>query len=243
MPQRRHWMLATALVLAASDASALDIGAPEELASVEAHAFVSQGFLLTSQSNYLTPETTKGSFQYTEVGVNLTKQVTDRLRIGLQFFASDLGPTATFEPRMDWFYLDYRLADWLGLRAGRVKIPFGLYNEVNDVDSGRVPILLPQSIYPLENRNYLLAQTGGEIYGYLRMAAAGALEYRLYGGTILLDSSLFAGTPYQVIPAMTSPTSRAARLLWEMPIDGLRIGGSLQALHASTRSSGSARSK
>ena len=31
----------------------------------------------------------------------------------------------------------YGFADWLGMRAGRVKIPFGLYNEVNDVDSGR----------------------------------------------------------------------------------------------------------
>ena len=57
---------------------------------------------------------------------------------------------------------DYRFKDWLGIRAGRVKIPFGLYNDSSDVDSARVPILLPQSLYPTLNRDFLLAQTGGQ---------------------------------------------------------------------------------
>src|SRR5579872_2092424 len=164
---RRHvrWMAAIALCLVSTPTWALDVGPEGGVLSVEVHGFVSQGFILTNGNNYLANDTKHGSFQFSEIGLNFTKQITDRLRAGVQLFAQDLGPTGNYNAKMDWFYLDYRFADWLGVRAGRVKIPFGFYNEVNDVDSARLPVLLPQSVYPLQNRNYLLAQTGGEVYG------------------------------------------------------------------------------
>ena len=96
----------------------------------------------------------RGSFEFAEVGINFTKALSDRLRLGVQLFARDLGPIGNYDAKFDWFYLDYRLSDWLGLRAGRVKLPFGLYNEINDVDAARVPILLPQSVYSTRNRDY-----------------------------------------------------------------------------------------
>jgi len=172
----------------APTASAIDIGQDESVASVEVHGFASQGFILSTQNNYLSANSTNGSFQYSEVGLNFTKALTDNLRMGLQFFAQDLGPNGSYVPNIDWFYLDYRWKDWLGFRAGRVKIPYGLYNDIQDVDSARVPVLLPQSVYPIENSNYLLAQTGAELYGYLKSRRAGALEYAAYAGTILVDT-------------------------------------------------------
>ena len=63
-------------------------------------------------------------------------------------FTHDLGPLGNYRTRFDWFYLDYRFWDWLGVGAGRTKVPFGLYNESSDVDAARVPVLLPQSVYP-----------------------------------------------------------------------------------------------
>ena len=79
-----------------------------------------------------------------------------------QLFAHDLGPLGNYSPQFDWYYVDYRFFDWLGIRAGKTKLPWGLYNEANDVDAGRVPILLPQSLYPVANRESLFAQTGAE---------------------------------------------------------------------------------
>src|SRR5690606_26862451 len=149
---------------------------------------VSQGFLKSSQNNFLA-QSERGSFEFNEVGLNFTEKITDRFRIGMQLFMRDLGPIGNYKPQFDWFYLDYQFFDWLGLRAGRTKIPFGLYNEINDVDAARVPILLPQSVYPTQNRDYLLAQTGFEIYGRTPYSPLGVLEYRAYGGTIYLDAS------------------------------------------------------
>jgi hypothetical protein len=217
------------LTTVAPTAWAVELGTEGDLASVEVHAFASQGFIFTTNNNYLADNTTHGSFQFSEIGLNFTKSLSDNLRMGLQLFAQDLGQTGSFDANVDWFYLDYRWKDWLGLRAGRVKIPFGLYNEINDVDSARVPILLPQSVYPVENTNFLLAQTGGEIYGYLKSRAAGALEYRLYGGTILVDTLIPPGSPYQVRDLYV-PYVAGGRLLWETPLEGLRIAASLQTL-------------
>ncbi|HSC89306.1 MAG TPA: hypothetical protein VLC09_18615 [Polyangiaceae bacterium] len=190
----------------------------------EIHGFVSQGFIKSSHNNYLA-NSEQGSFEFTEVGLNFTKQITDDMRVGMQLFMRDLGPLGNYKPQFDWFYLDYRFFDWLGIRAGRTKIPFGLYNETNDIDSARVPILLPQSLYPAQSRDYLLAQTGGEIYGNVSLGAAGALEYRAYGGTIFIDP-----VTQPTISNFHVPYVVGGRAMWQTPLDGLQAGATIQAL-------------
>ena len=214
----------------ANAAHADDGGAPVDDA-VQIHAFVSQGFLKSSDNNFLA-DSKRGSFEFTEVGLNFTKSVTDRLRLGVQLFARDLGPIGDYGAKLDWFYLDYRFTNWLGLRAGRTKLPFGLYNEINDVDAARLPVLLPQVVYPFTNRDLLLAQTGLELYGYVPLGLAGNLDYRLYGGTIYLPTPPDA--PPLVVADFQVPYIIGGRLLWETPIEGLRAGGSAQALRFDT---------
>jgi hypothetical protein len=112
------------------------------------------------------------------------------------------------------------------LRAGRTKLPFGLYNESSDIDAARVPVLLPQSVYPVSNRDFLLAQTGGEIYGNVPIGAAGSLEYRLYGGTVFFDTADAAST----LTNISVPYIFGGRMMWQTPVEGLQIGGSVQKL-------------
>jgi hypothetical protein len=193
--------------------------------AIEIHGFVSQGAIKTTANNYLV-KSQRGSAEITEVGINFTKLLTDRLRVGLQLFGGGIPPASRYNIKADWFYLDYHWRDWFGIRAGRVKLPFGLYNEVSDIDSTRVSILLPQSVYPITSRNFLLAQTGVELYGYVGLHDAGALEYRLYGGTIQIDLQGAAPT----IASLDTPYLVGGRLMWESPVEGLRAGGSIQAL-------------
>jgi hypothetical protein len=194
--------------------------------SVEIHGFVSQGFFATRYNDYLAEDSQRGSFEFTEAGVNFTSQLTDELRIGVQIFARDLGPLGNYRPQFDWYYLDYHLRDWLGLRAGRTKIPFGLYNENSDIDAARVPVLLPASVYPIANRDYLLAQTGGELYGNLKLGGAGEVEYRAYGGTIHVDTT----DADEEIERLDVPYVYGGRLMWLTPLEGLQLGGSAQRL-------------
>jgi len=200
--------------------------AQESGPSVQIHGFVSQGYVKTTKNNYLGPSARRqGNFELSEVGINFTTQLTDRLRAGVQLFAHDLGPLGNYAPQVDWYYLDYRFFDWLGLRVGRTKLPWGLYNEANDVDAGRVPILLPQSIYPVTSREILFAQTGAELYGDVRIGAAGSLEYRAYGGTIYVNTA--DASPQ--LRGFEVPYDFGGRLMWSPPVQGLRLGASLQA--------------
>jgi hypothetical protein len=191
---------------------------------IQFHGFVSQGFLKTTANDYLV-DSSRGSSEFSEAGVNATAQLTDKLRVGLQMFGYDLGSMGNFTVKADWYYLDYRLRDWVGIRAGRLKIPYGLYNDVSDIDAARAPALLPSSVYPFTNREYLLAQTGGELYGYVSLGGAGALDYRAYAGAVPLEvpSQTGAAVP---LTAVGVPYIAGFRLLWETPVDGLRVGGS-----------------
>jgi hypothetical protein len=222
----RWWRarVAIALVLATTHVAADDLDEPA-VPTIDVHGFVSQGYLQTSSNDYLTQDSTRGSFEFTEVGLNFTSQLTDELRVGVQLFARDLGDLGNYEPQFDWYYLDYRFRDWFGIRAGRTKIPFGLYNETSDIDAARVPVLLPQSVYPIQNRDYLLAQTGGEVYGTLRLGGAGDVEYRAYGGTIHVESD-----SSDEIRNVTVPYVYGGRLMWLTPVQGLQMGGSAQRL-------------
>jgi hypothetical protein len=220
--------LAIGLGLSAAPARADDDDGSARPWNIDVHAFVSQGFILSSDNNYLA-RSRRGSFEFTEVGLNLTKSISDDLSVGMQLFMRDLGPIGNYKPQFDWFYLDYHFRDWLGLRAGRTKVPFGLYNEQSDIDSARVPVLLPQSIYSTTSRDFLLAQTGFEAYGYVPLAAAGALDYRLYGGTIFIDQTSFM-TVGATVAGLDVPYLAGTRVLWRTPLDGLSVGGTAQLL-------------
>jgi hypothetical protein len=223
----RFGVLLSALLTLSSAAGAQTLNEPDPR-SLEIHGFVSQGFIKSTKNNYLAASK-RGSLEFTEAGINFTKPLTDQFRVGLQLFAHDLGPLGNYNPQFDWFYLDYRFRDWFGVRAGRIKIPFGLYNDSSEIDAARAPILLPQSIYQVDHREYLLAQTGGEIYGRIPLGGAGALEYRGYGGTLSAD---LAGpsSPGVTVSKLEIPYVIGSRLMWQPPIEGLQLGGSFQAL-------------
>jgi hypothetical protein len=212
-------------LLVAVPCGAVQLGDPDELVSLEVHGFASQGLIFTTNHNeYLAANSTTVSFEFTEIGLNFTKQLTDTLRVGLQLFSRELGPLGNYTIKADWFSLDWHPRDWFGLRAGRVKIPFGLYNDTIDIDSARVPVLLPQSLYPEENRDTLLAATGLELYGRY-----GPLEYRLYGGTVFIDAANDRLSRLTIDTlAISEPYLFGGRLMYETPIDGLRLGISLQ---------------
>jgi hypothetical protein len=201
--------------------------AESDPSALQVHGFVSQGWIKTTHNNYLgSTARDQGSFDFTEVGINFTKPLGDRFRVGMQLFAHDLGPMGNYAPQLDWYYLDYRVADWLGIRAGKTKLPWGLYNESNDVDAGRVPVLLPQSVYPVSSREFLFAQTGGEVYGDIPLGDAGSLEYRLYGGTIFLNPADSSAN----FRDFDVPYEGGGRLMWHPPFEGLQLGASAQLL-------------
>jgi len=151
--------------------------------------FVSQGYLNTSRNNYLVPKSVKGTAAFTEAAVILSAQPTDRLRVGIQLLGRTFGVSGRDQVVVDWAYGDYRWKDQLGVRAGKVKLPYGLYNEGRDADMLRTSIFLPQSIYNEKQRDFILAYEGLGFYGNLELGGVGDLDYHVYGGTLTVPDA------------------------------------------------------
>lgn len=220
-------VVAVTLGLLVQSARADDL--TEEESAVQIHGFVSQGALLTSRNNFLA-HTERGSLEFSEAALTVSKQLDSKLRVGFQLFARDLGPLGNYSAKFDWFHLDYHWRDWLGVRAGRVKIPWGLYNDTADIDAAHAVVLLPQAVYSIANREFLLAQTGVELYGYHRLGRAGAIDYRAFGGTVYIQ---VPDTPTVMYSNEDVPYIVGARLAWETPIAGLRVIASTYAAELS----------
>jgi hypothetical protein len=151
--------------------------------------FVSQGYLNTSENDYLVPRSVNGTAEYTEAAVTMVARPADRLRVGMQFLARNFGDTGNGTVVVDWAYGDYRYRDWLGVRGGKIKLPFGFYNEGRDVDMLRTTVFLPQSIYNEKMRDFILAYNGVGVYGNTEAGGWGEIDYHVYGGTLTVPDA------------------------------------------------------
>ena len=159
--------------------------------------------------------------------MNVSRQLSDRLHAGMQLYSRDVGTFRDLPPRIDWAYLDYRAKPWLGLRAGVIKMPYGLYNEYEDIDSARTAILLPQSVYSIRNRSALLAQTGFAVYGQPRLGrSGGSLEYQAWLGTLNIPNDALEVSGNATLDTSQAKYVTGAQVFWHTPLEGLRVGGS-----------------
>ena len=124
----------------------------QDMSNIQIHGFATQAFLYSGSNNYLGMYTSQGSTGWTEAAINIVDQPADNLRIGIQLHYTRLGTFGGDEPSIDWAMGDYRVKRWLGIRAGKVKIRWGLYNDTQDADPGYLWSLLPESTYSIDDR-------------------------------------------------------------------------------------------
>ncbi len=204
----------------------------DALGGVNIHGFISQGYILSDEYNYLVDNSKDGSFDYNEVGLNFSKSLTDQLRMSLQLFSRDLGDVANNKVNLDYAYGDYRWRDWMGLRIGKIRIPLGLWNEIRDYDMLRPWIVLPQHRYNELIRDAMVALNGAGVYGNVPAGVVGSFDYYLLTGIINPDadqgygkylSNIFRGTS-QMNGEPEAETMFAGSLKWQTPLPGLMIG-------------------
>lgn len=199
------------------------------------HGFISLGYLKTSKYNFF-GDTMDGTSQFKEMGINISSDLTDNLRVGGQLFSRDFGYYGNNEVDIDWAFGDYNIAEWLGVRAGKIKIPQGFYNESRDIDMLRTSILLPQSVYAEILRDVNMSLEGVGLYGSIDMSFAGNLNYQILKGTQALEGDLTSKTLYMmgisgndqyngiVTDDIDVDTKKVLALVWDTPVEGLRIG-------------------
>jgi hypothetical protein len=223
---QRILAIATALVLAAAPALSQSL---DDL-NIQLHGYATQGLLYTTQNNIFTTNSSNGSPAWTDAVVNLSAQPEAKLRFSTQaryFLLGDYGNSVT----LDYAFGDYKVNDKFGVRFGKVKTPWGLYNEIQDIDPSYLWALLPESIYPIDSRSSYLAHYGGVVYGKVSVSPSlGKLEYRAWGGEGLYSAhdGYFinqAEAGFDLPKNIHGPLYGAA-LRWQTPLSGLMVGAS-----------------
>ena len=216
------------------DGTDLKIGS---LPPITFHGFASQGYLKSTDYNYLGDTKGSGSGQFNEVGLNATMSPFPHTRIAAQAFTFDLGDVGEHELMLDYGLVDYNFCDQFGIRGGRVRRPMGIYNHIQDVDLSRTFVLLPQGLYDARFRDFSASLDGGTIYGEFRLGKAGSLSYEGYAGVFDYSkeggiAQLLKYVASEMPPGTEFNSVKGGRIFgyqlwWNTPIEGLRAGGSM----------------
>jgi hypothetical protein len=225
---RHSGLLLTLILLGFVQYTTAQLSDDEDVVAI--HGFISQGYMQTSANNFF-GDTEDGTFKYNEFGINIASQVTDNLHIGMQLFSRNLGYLGGNAVVIDWAYGDYRWKDWLGIRAGKIKMPLGFYNETRDVDMLRTNIFLPQGVYNESWRTVFNAIQGLGLYGNVSIPYFGTLNYQAQIGVFNIRpetglNKFIEDQLYTTFSQYFISTTYVGSIIWETPLEGLRLGAS-----------------
>ncbi len=196
---------------------------------VQVHGFLSQGYFLTTDNNLFGSSERGGSLDFTELGINASWRPLPGLQIAAQVLSRRAGEAAENEPELDFALLDYTAVETaelrLGVRGGRVRLPFGLYGDTRDVAFTRPSILLPQSIYFDRTRELAISGDGIQFYAEGRGAWGNfMLDFTgPYFQRIATENSELALFGFDLPGDLESRVSFMGRLIYETPVLGLRF--------------------
>ena len=190
--------LAVALLSHPLEARAIDLG----FGDWQAHGFLSQGYTYTSANNVFGNSQGAGSLEFHELGMNVLGHPWPNLLVAVQGIYRDTAGSDEEDFRLDYANVDYSLpigeSLTLGVRAGRVKNPFGLYSEARDAIWTRPSVLLPQSLYldVVGLRSPELSSDGGILYGRWGLGEhAFTAEFLVSEPSLDTGVEFLAGTP------------------------------------------------
>jgi len=198
-----------------------------EIGDFNLNVSLSQTYYQTSQNEFLIKDSNNGTFQWTEGVVNTLRNF-GQLQLGTQILVRDFGDEGNFRADLDWGYLDYAFNNQIGVRLGRMRLPYGLGNEFRDVDSARMEILFPQVINSEDFRAAAAAYQGLGLYGTFRSDHAGSLQYHTFYGNNTIHDDFFLVREAQT--AFNSPSTEMTtrrlggiQLIWNLPYEGMRL--------------------
>lgn len=189
-----------------SAAYAVDVGD-----RLEIHGYGYQGYLQSKDNTYLNADDS-GTWDYNALALVFTATLTDKSKVWAQLHST------SEKTRLDWAYVDYQFTNNLTGRAGQIKLPFGLYNEIRDIKFLQLSTLEP-----------MLYQGSSEMVQESFKGTSAVYNHSVGGGSLSWDAYLGQVTEWQE----DSGTGHKSKLLvggrvtYRTPVEGLTFMGSV----------------
>jgi len=194
-------------VLAATTVG-MGAGVQAGMGDVTINGFGHQSYLKTDTNQYITSNSSDGSFDDFVLGLTFTAKVNDKIRVRSQI-VNDLGGI-----RLDWGFGEYNFNDNFGFKVGKVKLPAGLQTETQDVKALQPFAFLPQPLYGSGVNSY----TGAGLFAGTELENGFSGEVEVFVGKSTADQYTFAA-PIEFTDFI------GGRLMVTTPVPGLRFGG------------------
>jgi len=196
--------------------------ASNDLMQWQMHGFVTQAAFHSSDNNFNGESDDGISTDFNEAGLNASVSLFGNVRIAGQALARNAGEYDRGDLRTDYFNIDWKF--WqgesfiAGARVGRVRNPYGLYNETRDVAHTRPSIYLPGVVYIESIRDVLISRDGYAFYGEL-YGDFGTLSLEGGAGEHQVSDNLIAEAMLADIGSIkiTNAQMKIARAMWESP--------------------------
>lgn len=155
-----------------------------------------------TNSNFSSGASQRGTWDNNFFAIVMSAKVTDRDTAWAQLETGSIDPT-----RFTWAFVDHRFSDTLSAHVGRVKFPYGIYNEFIDNKWLQLSAVLPTAYSKAGDMGY-------DAYNGVGMDwTAGSVFTQVYGGNIY-------------VPGPDVHADRrliGARVTWNTPVPGLRL--------------------
>jgi len=170
----------------------------------EVHGYGYQGYLKSSDNNYL--DAKRGTYDFNNIALLVSNKVEDRTTIWIQVF----GNSKKFG--LDWAYVDYQVRNDLSVRAGQIKFPIGLFNEIRD--NKLLHLAMMEPIMYREESDIIF-----EAYRGVGINYNGPVTVDVFGGAPLIESE---------DPALKNEVRGllGGRIVYKTPLEGLKVMGS-----------------
>ena len=198
--------------------------AAQLLDKVSVHGFGGWGYGQTDNENqhFLGGWDSDGNADYFNFSLNVRVELSDNITGYLQPAFENINGNS--EANVDYVFAEWYLSDVLTIRAGKIKAPIMLLNEVHDVGTVRPFFLLPIGIYGDSTaENYQGAGLTGVFS--LGFESDWQLSYDLFGGfTDIYEEINKQREGGNEVYRWTVDKMLGGRLFVQPPIDGLRFG-------------------
>lgn len=189
------------------------------------NAFISQSAIYTSDNDLFSRSDDRVSLDLWEAGILFTKGLADQLDFSAQLLGRKVSEYSDEDIRIDYAFLNYQLAQsqnsTFGIRVGRIRSSYGLYNETRDIPHTRTGILMPQSVYFDKTRNTFFSADGAEFYGFHDIGD-NRLAYQVFLGRPFADEEE-AQESQLPVSDLTGQHGLLAKISYGADFDGFKV--------------------
>lgn len=187
-------------------------------AKLAIHGYLSQAYAFSDPYQVLgIPK--DGTADYRTAALQFRATMSDKDAFVIQFSQERLGQSPVMKTKsevdLDWIFYERRITDSLSVRAGKVKIPFGIYNEVRFVGPA-LPLFRAADVFYGEGSFTFETVNGAVLSSKLFAGHRFSLDVDLYGGE------------WSFLQEDNATRARAQGVggqIWlKTPLQGLRVG-------------------